>query len=1311
MKRNLLSLFLAGVLLLGYALPTFAEEAQPEEAAPIMETVTIETAEDFLLFAQNCTLDTWSQNKQVTLEADINLSSTDFVCIPTFGGEFDGNGHTIQGFDLSAGINPAGLFATLQSTAYVHDLKVTGTVAPHGDAAIAGGIVGTNYGTVESCTFTGTVEGNSNTGGIAGINHGTLRSCRSEGSLQGKNRTGGIAGDNEGAIENCSNRMAVNTTSVDPTIDPTQIDLDLNLDISKLSSLDTTSAAMDTGGIAGYSCGTVAGCTNYADVGYPSIGYNLGGILGRNSGFVDTCRNEGHIMGRKDVGGIVGQMEPEVDKILSPDYLDTLSNQFEQLGNLVSSAGSHAASAGGEVQSCIQDISAYGNSARSALEAFGDSLSSGQFPPSTDPLHTVASSIQGMVSATNALKEAVSDSVGTLSADVNAISAQIGSISKTFALATEDAQQDAVSDVSQADIENIRQGKVFGCTNTGTVEADMNTGGIVGNMGLEYSLDPEDDTLGGSTLQLKRYELKAVIQNCKNLGTITGKRSYVGGICGRMSMGMITACQGYGTISSASGNYVGGIAGITGGTVSACFAKCALSGEDYLGGIVGSGTTQDATGGSSTVTGCYSMVEIPTYRQYIGAISGCERGGYAGNYFFSDTLAGINGISYTALAEPISYEALLQVETLPQDLQTLTLTFLAEGEILKSQTFSFGDSFGTDVFPQIPEKEGFYARWDTTDLTSLHFDTVVTAEYFPLITALSSANTRADGNPVLFAQGQFQEGDTLLLSPGNAGFSPKAGQQVMEHWRVNIPADGLDTHTLRYLPTDDVQIYLLKNGTWSQAETEEIGSYLAFSAAGAEVEFVAVRTGFRWQYLLVAAVGLLLIPGIFLIFRRKKGHFPHKKRAWIIGCILLLLAAAIGCLLLLPQTRKAVDTLRAYDILKAYTAQPEQSMTLLVEAKVADQELSFTAEIHRTSSGQTPVTIISESGRTLYYGDGVVFLEDGSAWRLNSDAPDYSRLLEQLTQLYSQVDVEAVDGVYTLTISEDASGALLELLLPAAKSLLSDTNRLTVDLGTDQGVLTQIHFTGAGNLADSVNTPFSVTAQLSVLSPAPPEIPEAVAHALSSGDYQAQNVYSDDLMRLVNVWRAYKVKAAFGSGISVSVDCGPLQLSENFQFYQWKTENTLIYGIEKADFTLYLTDSAVCDAQGRAIQTGGAETVDVATVLDLVYESFKNADFQCRQTQDGYLYTVSLNPEGMQTLMTAVLPKSQTLDIHYSTGAIDLLLTEDSLKSIQLTCGGSVKVALVNANVSLSMELTPLEDSRIPSLPEAVISGLAPDSP
>ena len=41
--------------------------------------------------------------------------------------------------------------------------------------------------------------------------------------------------------------------------------------------------------------------------------YTIGGIAGRQSGLVTGCTNWGTALGRKDVGGIVGQMEPYIE--------------------------------------------------------------------------------------------------------------------------------------------------------------------------------------------------------------------------------------------------------------------------------------------------------------------------------------------------------------------------------------------------------------------------------------------------------------------------------------------------------------------------------------------------------------------------------------------------------------------------------------------------------------------------------------------------------------------------------------------------------------------------------------------------------------------------------------------------------------------------------------------------------------------------------------------------------------------------------------------------------------------------------------
>ena len=87
----------------------------------------------------------------------------------------------------------------------------------------------------------------------------------------------------------------------------------------------------------------------------------------------------------------------------------------------------------------------------------------------------------------------------------------------------------------------------------------------------------------------------------------------------------------------------------------------------------------------------------------------------------------------------------------------MTLKFVADDTVLKSQTFDYGDSFDADVYPEIPEKDGYYGAWDVTELDDLHFDTTVTAIYTRYVTTVPSEVSRDSGRPVFFVDGSYDD--------------------------------------------------------------------------------------------------------------------------------------------------------------------------------------------------------------------------------------------------------------------------------------------------------------------------------------------------------------------------------------------------------------------------------------------------------------------------------------------------------------------------------------------------------------------------
>ena len=1119
---------LALCLLLSLCPAAYAEERQ----------LTVGTAEELSVLAKRCTSDDYSRGLTVILTADINAAGQD-ISIPIFLGTFDGQGYRIYGLRLTRNASTLGLFSRVEQGAVVKNLVVEGEVAPSGTQSRVGGIAGENYGSIESCRFSGVVLGEDSVGGIAGRNgeSGTISGCTAFGTVRGTQYTGGIAGENMGTLLRCTNAAAVNTVFSDEDFGAAEMEELESTIYSLLKNEKTAESAVttDTGGIAGYSSGVLQSCVNTGSVGYPHVGYNVGGVVGRQNGYTASCVNRGGVQGRKDVGGIVGQMTPDItlqpsedldtlrreldtlqeliDRTLddAQDASDTVSNRLERISGQADDARESAdslntqlqsfvdgnvasvnelsllieryidkaapiledlADASAEMETALEELrvllrradgmtganetllrklksfctemeaacksmtagmnaleqafarmangpvlpdtaqlredtaaltaalAALNETVDQALEEYGatgsvsaetqeqlqadlrtvfdcysdvvddlnDLLQSTDFDGLRDQnlaklrrivgyLETAARSLasatdhmgnamgylgsalntaqelnrsvsgllqqadrvllaaeraasyttraleraeqwarelseeepitfsqlgdsytesadalntalNGMGNELDALNGELSSANTRLLADVRAVNQQMMRVMDQFIDLLEKAgntqTDDIYEDISEESLRSAVRGKVLECANYSTVTADRNAGGIAGSMAVEFDLDPEDDLLPEDRSSRYTYQTMAILLDCRSYGRVESRRSCAGGIVGRMDLGVVYGCGGWGNVSSDSGDYVGGVAGLSLSAIRSSYAKCTLSGGRYVGGIAGSGCR---------VSDCTAMVELADCTQSGGAIAGEITEDYSGNHFVSDSLAGVDRVSLVGKAEAVSYDALMADGSLPEELRHMTLRFVADGQTLRSLRFAYGDSFPQSTYPQAPEKEDCYLRWDREELNDLRFDTVVTAVYEPYITALASENARGD-RPVLLAEGRFQEGDRLSaepISPVISGYDT-----LVEAWSVELPEDGQSTHMLRWLlpEADGGYTVLVRDGeNWAPSESEVIGSYLRFELPEDGTFAVVPAARPAWQ--LWATAALAMAAGVILALclnKRKKAR-------------------------------------------------------------------------------------------------------------------------------------------------------------------------------------------------------------------------------------------------------------------------------------------------------------------------------------------------------------------------------------------------------------------------------------------------------
>lgn len=913
----------------------------------------ISTEEELRELAENCILDSWSRDKKVVLTADIELTGTEPLCIPVFAGIFDGNDYSITGLKLTEMGSAVGLFRYVQEGARVQNLTVRGEIAPEGSQDQAGGIVGVNYGRISNCSFAGKISGNGEIGGIAGVNEetGEIRGCENSAAITGNHSAGGITGNNKGILNNCTNSGTVNTSGTEVTYGLDDFTAE---NLEQINSTSNVAAHTDTGGIAGISSGKIYYCSNEGTIGYQHVGYNTGGIVGRlHQGYLQNCTNSGYVLGRKDVGGIVGQMEPFLEVQYLSDKLSQLDRETDKFIDLMDAAYDDFSANADETTAIMKDISLYLQNANDAgkllnttatdlwyiynqelngissdlktldnewnqisndssgsnsgssetnrisisgNDLFDGSVSGGDLIPSgwdddaesylaalrkfgsstaghmdtmtkasTGRIGTIGSSLDVL----NKNLEAAFDELGQLSdslekgmdsmdANADALSAQARVLRKLVSeirddlfryegISVEDTSDEAASSEAVApgdpdaegaeeaettegadaaeeakyDTSSFQKGKITLCVNRGTVEADANVGGIVGQIATEYDFDPEDDiTLTGTESFDIEQTIKAVVRDSRNFGDVTGKKDCVGGIVGRAEFGAVISCESYGDIESTGGSEVGGIAGTSSYAIRSCYSMGSVSGKNDVGGIAGKGCD---------IFYSYAYNEITLTGERQGAIAGMvsDDGTLYGNYYVAGGIGGVDGIGYEGGATPLSYEEFCSRQNVPEAFSRFRIVFQADGKEIASYECGYGEAMPVDQIPAVPEKDGCYGSWPEFDYDNITGNKILEAVYEEWMSSIAAGETSDSGRPLLMAKGDFYPETKLYLDRDGDNYTYSV---------KNSTSDGETAYDgelmLRVFCTDadNAQIEVEQNGEFVAVDSEVVGSYREFKA-------------------------------------------------------------------------------------------------------------------------------------------------------------------------------------------------------------------------------------------------------------------------------------------------------------------------------------------------------------------------------------------------------------------------------------------------------------------------------------------------
>ncbi len=560
-------------------------------------------------------------------------------------------------------------------------------------------------------------------------------------------------------------------------------------------------------------------------------------------------------------------------------YLDVMSENAAVIADIIMSHADEIAenekkdgkAATKDLKRMAQDLKDAGKGFRSILKDIAG-REPVRFPELSDEYryHTnsLVSNIQGMSDNIGTLNSELLGGTDTVCADLEGVNDKFSSLMLLFTDAMDGALDMDYSEVFEDESNDVcsdsTDATIADCENSGSICADINTGGIAGTMAEEYDFDLEGDLTGVKDAAKKStYRTKCVLRNDRNYGEVKGKKSYVGGACGLHEIGTILKCSDFAKVSSETSDYVGGIAGRSYGTIRESYGKGILSGQSYVGGIAGEGVD---------IIECACMPTITQHSDHAGAVTGCadDGGVLKNNVFVSDTLAGVDRVSLEGKAEPVTYAQLMELEGIPYEFSRMNVSFIVDGKSVADISKRWGETVSTDEIPAAKAAEDAlvddgeppileadeYIDWECDETMPVFSDTEITGDIVRYSSALAGEQEDGGRQSAILVDGRFKKGDRLEVT------EISTGDGTEEEYIITIPDDGQMRHRIRYRKRDDsdVAVLVAKDGLYSETECGAFGRYLTFEADGNSVFLKVVKKEQKDLRLMIcAAAGSALI--------------------------------------------------------------------------------------------------------------------------------------------------------------------------------------------------------------------------------------------------------------------------------------------------------------------------------------------------------------------------------------------------------------------------------------------------------------------
>lgn len=427
-----------------------------------------------------------------------------------------------------------------------------------------------------------------------------------------------------------------------------------------------------------------------------------------------------------------------------------------------------------------------------------------------------------------------------------------------------------------------------------------------------------------------------------------------------------------------------------------------------------------------------------------------------------------------------------------------------------------------------------------------------------------------------------------------------------------------------------------------------------------------------------------------------------RKRRWkwmVLGAAVLLLAAlAFGVYRLVVRQR-----LEGYRLITGFAESSHTEMEISIDALWEQTPVEGTFDLFRIRTEEGVTWGFLPEEQRIYLRGGVFCLENGRAFRVNAELPEWESTLEKVGLLFTAGKItrqkEAGTVRYYAEAGIEQAKAILSVLAPPVGEKVAAVDGLDVTLTARDDRLTELALEARGEN-------FRLKLEIAVLDSGTLDtrIPQAALGAWEAPGDAITLRWDPNALPLLRSAAALAGRDRFQGEIGVRIDCAALSVSEQLTLEYDATGAFPIGCLRKGDAAVYFSGNKMCTAGGTLITEYG--DVDYGSLLLLAVPLLEDGRMQSLRQDDSGRYTMALTQQELETVEQSIVARTKGLDIRLEEGSVEADVVSNWLESVKVSCSGSFPFFSARLPVTVELTARPSRTDSGVQIPQAVRDAL-----